>query len=65
MNNKELRKLAKEKGVFFWQVALELGICETTMTRRLRVPLPEDEEEKIRQIIEKLSAVNTEKASCT
>ncbi len=64
MNNKELKQLAKEKGVFFWQVAIELGISEATMTRKLRVKLSDQEENKIKQIIESLSKVNVTNAVC-
>lgn len=64
MNNKELRKLAKERGVFFWQVAIELGISEATMTRKLRVELPDQEESKIKSIIERLSETSAQNAVC-
>ena len=64
MNNKELKQYAKERGVFFWQVAIELGISESTMTRKLRVNLSDQEENKIKQIIESLSKVNVTNAVC-
>ena len=64
MNNKELKQYAKERGVFFWQVAIELGISEATMTRKLRVKLSDQEENKIKQIIESLSKVNVTNAVC-
>lgn len=56
MCNTDLRRKAKEKGVFFWQIAAELGISEPTMTRRLRFELPEQEKQKFMSIIDKLSA---------
>lgn len=56
MCNMDLRQKAKEKGVFFWQIAAELGISEPTMTRRLRFELPEQEKQKYLSIIDKLSA---------
>lgn len=55
MCNMDLRQKAKEKGVFFWQIAAELRISEPTMTRRLRFELPEQEKQKYLTIIEKLS----------
>lgn len=64
MNNKELKRFAKERGVFFWQVAIELGISEATMTRKLRVELPDQEESKIKSIIEHLSKANDADAVC-
>lgn len=36
MKNCELKKLIKENGFFFWQVAEEIGVCEMTLQRWLR-----------------------------
>lgn len=36
MKNLELKKLIKENGFFFWQVAEEIGVCEMTLQRWLR-----------------------------
>lgn len=55
MLNKDLRAYAKEKGVFFWQVAKAMGISEPTMTRKLRTELPEQDKETFRRIITELS----------
>lgn len=52
----DLRQKAKEKGVFFWQIAAELGVSEPTMTRRLRFELSEQEKKMYLTIINKLSA---------
>lgn len=56
MCNMDLRQKAKEKGVFFWQIAAELGVSEPTMTRRLRFELPEQEKQKYLSIIDQLSS---------
>lgn len=56
MCNMDLRQKAKEKGVFFWQIAAELGVSEPTMTRRLRFELSEQEKKMYLTIINKLSA---------
>ncbi len=56
MCNMDLRQKAKEKGVFFWQIAKELGVSEPTMTRRLRFELPELEKQKYLSIIDSLSS---------
>jgi hypothetical protein len=55
MSNKGIRKFAKEKGVFLWEIARALGISEPTMTRRLRSELSEKEQTEMKSIIEKLS----------
>lgn len=64
MNNKELKQFARKKGVFLWQIAVELGISEATMTRKLRVELSDQEESKIKSIIEHLSKANDTDAVC-
>ena len=58
MFNKDLRAYAKEKGVFFWQIAKVMGISEPTMTRRLRSELPEQDKQEFICIINELSAQN-------
>ena len=58
MFNKDLRAYAKEKGVFFWQIAKVMGVSEPTMTRRLRSELPEQDKHVIKRIINELSVKN-------
>lgn len=55
MENKDIRLKAKGAGVPLWAIARELRISEPTMTRKLRVPLDEEEKKRILNIIEKLS----------
>lgn len=56
MLNEVVRKTAKSHGVKQWEIAMELGIGENTLTRWLRVPLPADKEACIMAAIEKLAA---------
>ncbi len=56
MNNQEIRIKAKEKGVRLWQIAEKLGVCDMTLTRKLRHELPVDEKTKILAIIDSISA---------
>jgi len=58
MFNKDLRTYAKEKGVFFCQIAKVMGISEPTMTRRLREELPEQDKQEFIRIINELSEQN-------
>lgn len=53
--NLELRRTAKANGVALWQIADKLGISEPTMTRRLRSELPENEKQRILDIIKELA----------
>lgn len=54
MENQKLRKAARAAFVPLWKVAEELGISEPTLTRWLRVPLPEEKEKAIMEAIQKL-----------
>lgn len=55
MNNLEIRFSAKNKGVKMWQIAEELHIQDSALSRKLRHELPEDEREKILTIIDRLA----------
>lgn len=54
MNNKDIRNLLKEKGIYHWQLADKLGISEPTLTRKLRRELPTEEKEKLIKVIKKM-----------
>lgn len=53
--NNELRQKARSYGVPLWMLAVELGISEPTMTRRLRQELPVKEKAKMLAIVEDLA----------
>ena len=57
MKNLDIRQECKQAGVYFWQIADHLGVCEMTISRKLRKELPEEEKAKIRTIIAELSAL--------
>ena len=52
MRNADIREYAKRKGVYLWQVAAALGINDGNFSRKLRFELPDDEKQKIRNIID-------------
>lgn len=54
--NIDLRFEAKKNGVYLWQIAEELKIHDSKLSRILRHELPEDEKEKICSVIKKLAA---------
>lgn len=54
MNNKDIRNLLKEKGLYHWQLADCLGISEPTLTRKLRKELSQEEKEKIIKVINEM-----------
>ena len=55
MNNLEIRTAIKKSRLFNYEVADGLGMSETYFSRKLRKELPEEEKQKILEVIEKLS----------
>ncbi|DAB17174.1 TPA: hypothetical protein CPT98_06455 [Candidatus Gastranaerophilales bacterium HUM_19] len=53
--NRDIKELAKSKGVKLWQIANKLGICDGNFSRKLRYELPLYEKRQILNIIENLS----------
>lgn len=52
--NQSVRRAARVAGVPLWRVAKAIGVSEPTLTRWLRVPLPEDKEQRIMTAISAL-----------
>lgn len=53
-HNLDVRRAAHQANVFFWQIAEELGIADTTFTRKLRRELSTEETRHILEIIDRL-----------
>ena len=53
--NRDIKELAKSKGVKLWQIANKLGICDGNFSRKLRYELPLYEKRQILNIIENFS----------
>lgn len=45
--NQTVRRAAWAAGVPLWRIASNIGVSEPTLTRWLRVPLPEEKERRI------------------
>lgn len=56
MANQDIRRAAGAAGVRLWQIAGELGITDSYLSRKMRVELTADEKKKVLQIIQTLSA---------
>ncbi len=56
MKNLFVRKYAKSKGVYLWQIAKALNISEASMTRKLRKELSSSEKEEIKTVIDYLAS---------
>ena len=54
MENEQIRRMARIAGIPLWKIAACLGISEPTLTRWLRMPLPNDKEAAILAAIAKL-----------
>ena len=59
MTKAEIKKLAKNLGVYMWQIAEKLGITDSTLSRKLRRPLSETDTAKVLAAIEQLTAEQT------
>lgn len=55
MYNKDIREAAKRAGVRLWQIAEVLGINDGNLSRKLRKELPNEEKDRILNIIRKLA----------
>lgn len=56
MCNKDIRDYARIKDVRMWQIASRLGINDSTLCRKLRSELPEENKSRIIAIIDELAA---------
>lgn len=61
MANDDIRLAAAGAGIRLWQVADELGIPDSSLSRKLRHELPTQERERVMSIIRKLSDNRQEK----
>ena len=54
-NNVLVREAALRNGIFLWQIAKELGVADSTCSRKLREELSPEETQNILAIIGRLS----------
>lgn len=55
MANEEIKHAAAAAGVRLWRIGEALGLSDCNFSRKLRKELPEDEKEKVLEIIRKLA----------
>ena len=58
--NQDIRDCAAKKGVYFWEIAMKLGISEPTITRWMRVELPADKHREIEQVINDIAITKSQ-----
>ncbi len=54
MTGTEVKQLAKESGIFLWQIAEKLGINDGNFSRKLRKPLSDADTAKVLDAVEQL-----------
>ena len=54
MRNQDVRMYLKRKGLCLWQLAIALGISESTLSRKFRNELSQDEKDAIKKIIDEM-----------
>lgn len=55
MNNIDIRRKAAGAGVRLWQIAEELGITDSSFSRKLRKELTDAQKEEVFRIIDRLA----------
>lgn len=53
--NEKVKKAAKRNHVFYWQIALFLGVAESTLYRWLRTPLSTERENAMLNAIDAIA----------
>lgn len=53
--NQEVKRAAAGAGVRLWQVADRMGIADSSLSRKLRKELPQEEKERLFAIIDELA----------
>lgn len=54
--NADIKAAAKKAGVYLYNIADRLGVCENTLTIRLRRELPADKKAEIMSLIAEIAA---------
>ncbi len=52
--NQDIRAAARESGIMLWQVADKMKMHDANLSRKLRHELPDDQKQKIFNIIDEL-----------
>lgn len=55
LSNEEIRRHAKERGVFLWELAARVGVTDSTFSRKLRRQFSEEETEALVKMIDEIA----------
>jgi hypothetical protein len=58
--NQDIRKMIRDSGLKYWQVAERYGVNDGNFSRKLRTELPDKEKVKILMIISELNGLKGE-----
>lgn len=56
MKNEEIRRHAKAKGVFLWELAARVGVTDSTFSRKLRKKFTDEETAEMVKLIDLIAA---------
>ena len=56
MTGTEVKQLAKQNGVYLWQIAEKLGLNDGNFSRKLRKPLSDEDTARVLSAIDQLKA---------
>ena len=54
--NVQVRRYAKQKGVYLWEVAKAFGVTDSHFSRRLRSEFTQEEKERAMRYIDRIAA---------
>lgn len=60
MANQDIRELLKINRIYLWEVAQLYGCTESTLSKKLRIELPQEEKDKIIAIIDIIKKDNSQ-----
>lgn len=60
--NMDIRRAAASAGFYLWEVAAEVGVTDSTFSRKLRRELPENEKEAVFRAIERMRECRAKRA---
>lgn len=55
MSNEKIKRHAKNKGVFLWELAARLGVTDSTFSRKLRRKFSEEETAEMLNLIDEIA----------
>lgn len=59
--NKAVRETAAKYGVRLWELGLSIGLADSNFARKLRVELPESEQQALIQNVREIARMKQEK----